>query len=77
MSNLVSQCQHQSSIKIVEDKHPQDIAFIFKTLKNLTLLRQGPLSYRNQSIDLQSNLKSKSMDRFLYENGLRHERVKN
>ena len=30
----------------------------------------GPLSYRNQSIDLQS----KSMD-FLYENGLCHERV--
>ena len=31
-----------------------------------------PSSYRNQSIDLQS----KSMDRFLYDNGLRHERVK-
>ena len=31
-----------------------------------------PLSYRNQSIDFQS----KSMDRFLYANGLRHERVK-
>ena len=30
------------------------------------------LSYRNQSIDLQS----KSMDWFLYDNGLRHERVK-
>ena len=28
--------------------------------------------YRNQSIDLQS----KSMDWFLYDNGLRHERVK-
>ena len=32
----------------------------------------GPLSYRNQSIDLQS----KSVDWFLYENGFRHERVK-
>ena len=31
-----------------------------------------PLSYRNQSIDLQS----KSVDWFLYDNGLRHERVK-
>ena len=30
------------------------------------------LSYRNQSIDLLS----KSMDRFLYDRGLRHERVK-
>ena len=37
----------------------------------LTLLWRGPLSYRNQSIDLQS----KSMDWFLYDNGLRHERV--
>ena len=31
-----------------------------------------PLSYRNQSIDLLS----KSMDWFLYDNGLHHERVK-
>ena len=30
------------------------------------------LSYRNRSIDLQS----KSKDWFLYDNGLRHERVK-
>ena len=30
-----------------------------------------PLSYRNQSIDLLC----KSMDWFLYDNGLRHERV--
>ena len=33
---------------------------------------QRPLSYRNQSIDLPA----KSMDWFLYDNGLRHERVK-
>ena len=32
----------------------------------------GGLSYRNQSTDLLS----KSMDWFLYDNGLRHERVK-
>ena len=38
----------------------------------LTLSSRRPLSYRNQSI----NLQSKSMDWFLYGNGLRHERVK-
>ena len=37
----------------------------------LTLSWQRPLSYRNQSIDLLC----KSMDWFLYDNGLRHERV--
>ena len=37
----------------------------------LTLSWRRPLSYRNQSIDLQS----KSMDCFLYDNGLCHERV--
>ena len=38
----------------------------------LTLSWRGPLSYRNQSTDLQS----KSMDWFLYDNSLSHERVK-
>ena len=38
----------------------------------LTLSRRRPLSYRNQSI----NLLCKSMDWFLYDNGLRLERVK-
>ena len=38
----------------------------------LTLSWRRPLSYRNQSIDLGS----KSMDWLLYDNGLRHERVK-
>ena len=38
----------------------------------LTLPRRRPLSYRNQSIDL----RSKSMDWFPYDNGLRLERVK-
>ena len=40
--------------------------------KSLTPSWRGPLSYRNQSIDLQS----KSMDWFLYDNSLCHERVK-
>ena len=39
---------------------------------DLTLSRRRPLSYRNQSIDLLP----KSMDWFLYDNGLRLERVK-
>ena len=39
--------------------------------KVLTLSWRRPLSYRNQSIDLWS----KSIDRFLFDNGLRHERV--
>ena len=38
----------------------------------ITLSWRRLLSYRNQSIDLQS----KSMDWFLYDNGLYHERVK-
>ena len=38
----------------------------------LTLSWRGPLSYRNQFIDLLS----KSMDWFLYDNSPRHERVK-
>ena len=37
----------------------------------LTLSWGRPLSYRNQSIDL----RGKSMDWFLYDNGLSHERV--
>ena len=38
----------------------------------LTFSWRKPLSYRNQSIDLLR----KSMDWFLYHNGLRHEKVK-
>ena len=38
----------------------------------LTLSWRRPLSYRNHSTDLLC----KSMDRFLYGNGLRHEKVK-
>ena len=56
------------------------LEFAFENLNNKALLSpytylalswRRPLSYRNQSIDLQS----KSMDSFLYDNGLRHERV--
>ena len=39
---------------------------------HLTLSWRRPLSYRNQSIDFLRE----SMDWFLYDNGLRHERVK-
>ena len=42
------------------------------TFALLALSWRRPLSYRNQSTDL----RSKSMDWFLYDNGLRHERVK-
>ena len=41
-------------------------------INSLTLSRRRPLSYRNQYIDLLR----KSMDWFLYDNGLRLERVK-
>ena len=44
---------------------------IFRTLSNLTLSWRRLLSYRNQSIDL----RCKSKDWFLYDNGLRHEIV--
>ena len=43
-----------------------------RPIVNLTLSWRRPLSYRNQSIDLLP----KSVDRFLYDNGLRYERVK-
>ena len=47
-------------------------AFIVDLQQQLTLSWWKPLSYRNQSIDLLP----KSMDWFLYDNGLRYERVK-
>ena len=48
--------------------------FLYKYWKSLllTLSWWRPLSYRNQSIDLLG----KSMDWFLYDSSLRHERVK-
>ena len=47
------------------------IGLVLNRLKCLTLSWRRPLSYRNQFIDLQR----KSVDWFLYDNGLRHERV--
>ena len=52
-----------------------DVESLFKLTKDkcyLTLSWRRPLSYRNQSIDL----RSKSIDWFLYDKGLRHESVK-
>ena len=46
--------------------------FMFGSMLYSTLLRQRLLSYRNHSNDLLY----KSMDWFLYDNGLHHERVK-
>ena len=48
------------------------LSYILRLLKSvisLTLLWRRPLSYRNQSIDLRSN----SLNQFLYDHGLRHE----
>ena len=51
----------------------QFLVFLLDLIWNeLALLWRRPLSYRNQSIDL----RSRSMDWFLYDNDLRHERVK-
>ena len=50
----------------------KDLKFENLEFKALTLSLRKPLSYRNQSIDLFL----KPMDRFLYDNGLCHERVK-
>ena len=46
--------------------------FYLSSKRLLTISRRRPLSYRNQSI----NLLRKSIDWFLYDNGLRLERVK-
>ena len=52
--------------------HSFSIKNVFYDKLDLTLSRRRPLSYRNQSIDLLR----KSMDWFLYDNGLCLERVK-
>ena len=44
---------------------------LLQVLNSLVLLRWRSLSYRNQSIDLQS----KAVDWFLYDTDFRHERV--
>ena len=58
----------------VNDINDLDDKLLGNKLNNsLTLSQRRPLSYRNQSIDLLR----KSIDWFLYDNGLRHERVNN
>ena len=47
------------------------VSYIFVESSILTLSCRRPLSYRTQFIDLQS----KSIDWFVYDKGLRHERV--
>ena len=55
-----------------KENHSRILCMILTTMMSrLTLSRRRPLSYRNESIDLQS----KSKDWFIYENGPRHERV--
>ena len=58
------------SLTIFSERHKT--GWVRNATWNLTLSWRRPLSYRNQSIDLQS----KSLDWFLHDNGLRHERVK-
>ena len=58
----------ESLFKKVADLKRQTPTQVFSSL---TLSWRRPLSYNNQSIDLLC----KSMDWFLYDNGLRHERV--
>ena len=62
--------EHASSENQEFDVYERVILLLLWTL---TLSWRRPLSYRNQSIDLQD----KSMDWLLYDNGLRHERVEN
>ena len=62
---------HSSCWKNVSATHYTQILFSVSSVETSTLSWLRLLSYRNQSIDLQS----KSMDWFLYSNGLRHEWV--
>ena len=75
-SNKLSWDAHMS-VEILENSQkilkyaPNIVYIILCNLLSLTLSWRRPLSYRNQSIDLLC----KSMDWFLYDNGLCHERV--
>ena len=75
---LVSSYMEHRSIDWKSPKNNQilSILFIYHSYQSfisyITLSWRRPLSYRNQSIDL----RSKSMDWFLYDNGRLHERVK-
>ena len=57
--------------KVFSNTNINEKVFLFNKMI-LTLSWRSPLSYKNQSIDLLC----KSMGCFLYDNGLRHERVK-
>ena len=82
-SNLISLSHLEFHNEIVRERYQKPtrlevLVFLceifrdcFKWKHCLTLSWRRPLSYRNQPIDL----RSKSMDWFLYDNGLRHERV--
>ena len=77
-SALISEATAKQNNEYVEVLEPSDLKLqptvagpTFPT-RPLTFSWRRPLSYRNQSIDLLC----KSMDCFLYDNGLRHERVK-
>ena len=59
-------------LSIKFDGHSFKSTIYFLTKIILTLSGRRPLSYRNQSIDLLR----KSMGWFLYDNGLRQERLK-
>ena len=65
-----------NSIKEMNKLRKEINRLLIKGISNiyLTLSWRRPLSYRNQSIDLKSK-SGKSMDWFLYDNGLRHKRV--
>ena len=63
--HIRKQEKHTSSLNTVHWRR------VFKNISS-TLSWRRPLSHRNQSI----NLLRKSGDGFLYDNGLRHERVK-
>ena len=67
MQALEKSLKYGASLQQRHDNVDNDVAL--ESL--LTLSWRMPLSYRNQSTDL----RSKSMDWFLYDNGLRHEMV--
>ena len=62
--------QHSNSQLYLQSNMTENL---LQPLINSFMTEQRLLSYRNQSIDL----RSKSLDWFLYDNGLRHEKVKN
>ena len=72
ISMLRKNCFSQLSTIIYWNEAWLLLTFFMCLPNQLTLSWRRPLSYRKQSIDL----RSKSMNWFLYDNSLRHERVK-